>query len=251
MKRYGAVLRIVLVLVVSLCLCPVVSPGAAAAREARPAAKRGAQTTRAEESPVFTADTLAPATREELAGLRRASDAYAKEKYAEAIAILTPLAESGSARAAFSLGLMAVRGKGMPMSTEVAEYWWFRSAKGGFPDAQYHLGIMHHQALRGPRNPEFIAQLWKLAAASGQGDAMFGLGFMYRAGDGVEKDPQKSLAMFTEAARMGHPGAAYELGLMYTYGRGGVQKDAARGKQYLDQAARAGMSQAQRDPAGK
>lgn len=237
-------------------VCLVVLPGVLpaesfAAQNNAPAVGQGAAKNRTGETPVFTAEKLAPATQEELAGLRQASDAYGAQDFGKAVAILTPLAESGSARAAFSLGLMAVRGAGMPMSTEVAERWWRRSAKGGFPDAQYHLGIMHHQALRGARDPEFIAQLWTLAAASGHGDAMLGLGFMYRAGDGVKKDLAKSLRMFTDAASLGHPGAAYELGLMYKHGRGGVKKDAAKSKQYLEQAAKAGMSQAQQELAKK
>lgn len=196
---------------------------------------------------IFPATKLAPSTEKETVALREASAAYGKGDYAKAVSLLVPLAEGGSARAAFSLGLMAMRGHGMPMSTEKAERWWGQSAKGGFPDAQYHLGIMHHQALRGARDPELIAHLWNLAAAQGQGDAMFGLGFMYRAGDGVPKDLKKSAAMFTRAADLGHPGARYELGLMYKYGRGGAAKDAAKAREYLKKAAEAGVSRAERE----
>lgn len=205
----------------------------------------------AEKAQTFSAGKLAPATQEELAALRRSSEAYGKKDYTAAIAILTPFAEAGSARAAFSLGLMAMRGHGMPMSTEVAERWWTRSAAGGFPEAQYQLGLIHHQGLRGPRDPEFIARLWTLAAASGQGDAMFALGFMYRAGDGVPMDLKKSEKMFTDAARLGHPGAAYELGLMYRYGRGGAKKDEPAARRYFEQAAKAGVREAKQELAKK
>ncbi|MCC8193116.1 MAG: sel1 repeat family protein [Deltaproteobacteria bacterium] len=199
---------------------------------------------------LFPAVKLRPATQDEIGKLRESAAAYDKKDYTGAVSILTPLAEAGSARAAFSLGLMAVRGHGMPMSTEVAEKWWIKSAKGGFPDAQYHLGFMYHQSLRGGRNPELIAHLWNLAAAQGQGDAMYGLGFMYRAGDGVAKDPKKSLKMFTDAADLGHPGAAYEVGVLYKYGRGGVAKDVAKARTYLKKAADAGMARARQELAG-
>lgn len=195
----------------------------------------------------FTAVKLPPATEGEIKGLREAAALYEKQDYAKTVSILTPLADKGSARAAFSLGLMAMRGHGMPMSTESCEKWWIRSARGGFPEAQYQLGFMLHQGLRGPRNPELVARLWSLAATQGQGDAMYGLGFMYRAGDGVARDGKKSLAMFTDAAGLGHPGAAYEAGLLFKYGREGAPKNPARAKQYLKKAADAGSPDARRE----
>lgn len=199
---------------------------------------------------LFTAVKLPVASQEELTVLRDSAAAYGKGDYAKAVSLLTPAAEKGSARAAFSLGLMAMRGHGMPLSTENAEKWWIRSARGGFPDAQYHLGFMHHRSLRGPRNPELVAKLWSLAAAQGQGDAMYWLGFLYRSGDGVAKDAKKSLKMFTDAANLGHPGAAYEVGLLYKYGRGGVTKNTAKAKQLLQKAAAAGSVQARQELTG-
>ncbi len=196
---------------------------------------------------MFPAVTLPQASSGEIAKLRSAAAAYEKRDYAGAVAILTPAANAGSARAAFSLGLMAIRGHGMPMSTEVAERWWVMSAKGGFPDAQYHLGFMYHQGIRGARNPELIARLWSLAAAQGQGDAMYGMGFLYRAGDGVPKDAKKSLKMFTDAADLGHPGAAYEAGLLYKYGGAGAPKDPGKAGAYLKKAADGGVPQARQE----
>lgn len=223
-----------------------------------PGAPKGGK--RANTAPVQTASGLTaasfkfvklpPPTPEETAALREASTAYGKRDYAKAVSVLTPFAEGGSPRAAFSLGLMAMRGHGMLMSTEMAEKWWIRSAQGGFPDAQYHLGFMYHQGLRGARNPEVIARLWSLAAEQGQGDAVFGLGYMYRAGDGVPRDIKKSAKMFMDAAKMGHPGAAYELGLMYKYGRAGVAKDTAKARENLQKAVDAGIPQAKQELAG-
>lgn len=187
---------------------------------------------------------LSPATPEEREALKAASDAYGGKDYARSVRILTPLAQKGSARAAFSLGLMAMRGHGMPMSTETAEKWWKQAADGGLPEAQYQLGLMYHQGLRGTRNPKAVADLWSGAAAQGQGDAMYGLAYMYRAGDGVAKDLGKSAGMFMDAAMLGHPGAMYELGMMYRYGAGGMPKDAAKGREWLQKAAAAGVPQA-------
>ena len=250
-------------MLLGLALCPVESfaAGKPAQEKATPVkssgtAKPGKSAKAASgESPVpqmidaksFKATPLAEAKPEEIAKLRESAAAYEKRDYARAIAILTPLAESGSARAAFSLGLMAMRGHGMPMSTETTERWWGQSARGGFPDAQYHLGFMYHQALRGGRNPELIAKLWSLAAAQGQGDAMYGLGYMYRAGDGVPRDMRISLKMFTDAANLGHPGAAYEVGLVYKYGQGGTAKDAAKARTFLTRAANAGVTPARQE----
>lgn len=258
MARLGVFWGTIFVLL-SVAVFPAVCPAADKA-SSKPAAVSGkeAKAAQAKGKPIpgmldpasFTSVTLPPATQEELAALRESAAAYNKRDYAKAAGILTPVAEKGSARAAFSLGLMAMRGHGVPMSTETAEKWWIRSARGGFPDAQYHLGFLHHQSMRGARNPELVARLWTLAAAQGQGDAMYGLGFLYRAGDGVAKDQKKSLKMFTDAASLGHPGAAYELGLLYKYGRGGVAKDTAKAKQLLQKAAAAGSVQARQELVG-
>jgi len=258
MARFGIFWGMVFILL-NLAAFPEVCSAAASGKEAKAVtAPTPSKTKPTADKPApgmldpasFTSVKLPPATQEELAALREAAAAYNRRDYAKAAAILTPVAEKGSARAAFSLGLMAMRGHGMPLSTETAEKWWIRSARGGFPDAQYHLGFLHHQSMRGARNPELVARLWTLAAAQGQGDAMYGLGFMYRAGDGIAKDQKKSLKMFTDAAGLGHPGAAYELGLLYKYGRGGVAKDTAKAKQLLQKAAAAGSVQARQELAG-
>jgi TPR repeat protein len=263
-KGEGAAMARGVIFLVWLCLFGDLAAGASGAFAADGAPKQSASAKTAKKAasapvvkggaPVqpnpaamFPDVALPRATPEESSKLRESAAAYGKKDYGTAIAVLTPMAETGSARAAFSLGLMAIRGHGMPMSTEVAERWWIRSAKGGFPDAQYHLGFMYHQGLRGGRNPELVARLWSLAAARGQGDAMYGMGFMYRAGDGVPKDAKKSLRMFTDAADLGHPGAACEAGLMYKYGRGGASRDAGKARAYLKRAADAGLPQARRE----
>lgn len=238
-------------------VCAVAAPdrsgaaekAAAGTGQARTAVKASSRASAggAEQRPGGSATPLPPATVEEREALKTASDAYGRKEYERAAQILTPLARKGSARAAFSLGLMSMRGHGMPMSTETAEKWWKQAADGGFPEAQYQLGLMYHQGLRGARNPKAVAELWNKAAARGQGDAMYGLGYMYRAGDGVAKDPGRSAGMFADAAKLGHPGAMYELGMMYKYGAGGVSRDAAKGREWLQKAAAAGVSQARQE----
>lgn len=177
--------------------------------------------------------------------MREASDAYGKRDFAKAIALLTPEAEKGNAHASFSLGLMAVRGDGMPMSVETAAVWWQMSAEGGHPDAMYHLGRLYFQGLIG-RDIALAREWWTRAADAGQGDAMFALAQVLRAGDGGEPDPKGAAARFTQAANLGHPMAMYQLALMYREGDG-VAKDAGKAASWMRKAAAAGLPEAKQE----
>ncbi len=60
-----------------------------------------------------------------------------------AVAELLALAEQGSAKAQFNLGLMYADGEGVSQNDAEAVNWYRKAAEQGLADAQYNLGVMY------------------------------------------------------------------------------------------------------------
>ncbi len=168
----------------------------------------------------------------------KASRLYEQGKYAEANALLTEAAEKGDERAAFGLGMMAVRGQGKNGKEDykAAEKWWLQSARAGNPEAQFQLGLLYNSGFLGGANNSAAREWWEKSAAKGHGDAMYCLGRMYAQGEGVKKDQAKAAEWYGKAAQLGHPDAQYQLAMMYAQGEG-VPQDKGKAKEWLGKAA--------------
>jgi uncharacterized protein len=68
---------------------------------------------------------------------------YAGENYIRSSRILIARAEQGDARAQTYIGVMYLRGQGVPQNYEAAADWLHRAAVSGVPAAQYFLGLMY------------------------------------------------------------------------------------------------------------
>ncbi len=96
--------------------------------------------------------------------------AFEAKQFTQAMKLLSPLAETGSA------------------------------------EAQYRLAIMHQNGLGVVRN-ELLAYKWmKSAAQQDYGPALHGLGFMYMDGDCAVRDDARALKWFEAAAAQGLEG---------------------------------------------
>ncbi len=97
-------------------------------------------------------------------------------------------------------------------------------AEKGNVDAQYRLAVMYQNGLGVVRN-ELLAMKWMVAAANQDFPlAQHGLGFMYMEGDCVAKNGEKAVLWFTKAAEQGMAGSQTTLAMMYETGNG-VEKD--------------------------
>lgn len=177
----------------------------------------------------------------------RADQLYQQKKYAEAAAILVPLAQKGDAGAAFSLGLMEARGDlGTPDYVK-ARSWWETAAKSGHPEAEYNLGLVYYRGVHeGGDGSDFskrdyaTAQKWlEKAAEHGHGGAMYALAGMARTGEGQPKNLEKAAQWYRRASEIGHPEAQYQLAGMYLNGAG-VKADQAEAKKWMKKAADVG-----------
>lgn len=105
-------------------------------------------------SGVFAASDLADALR-----------AIRLRQFDKAIAIMTPMAQSGHADAQFALGSLYRSGSGVPVDHEGAFHWFEQAAGQGHAKAQFNLGYMLEQGLGTKRDPE-RADFWYHQAAT-------------------------------------------------------------------------------------
>ena len=87
------------------------------------------------------------------------SRAYAARNYVLAGQIFLPLAEKRDARAQTYLGVMYLRGQGVPQNFAVAAYWLQLASSAGVPTAQYFFGLMHDKGQGVPQD-FVLAQAW-------------------------------------------------------------------------------------------
>jgi V8-like Glu-specific endopeptidase len=149
---------------------------------------------------------VGPATAAEL------DDAVAaahRGEYATALRRLSPLAETGDARAQFDIGFMHAFGWGVPRNPAEAITWYRKAADQGLQVAQHFLGIA------------------------------------YANGEGVRPDNAEAARWFARAAAQGFSQSQYMLGIMTVDGRG-VPTDLVQGYAYIVMAGKGGVRSAAR-----
>ena len=77
------------------------------------------------------------------AGLAEGVAAYKQGDFTTAMHELLPLAQHGHAAAQFYLGMMYIKGWGVPQDAAAAAQWSRRAATQGLAEAQYNLGMMY------------------------------------------------------------------------------------------------------------
>ena len=96
--------------------------------------------------------------------LATAEQAIARGNYADAMALVWPLAEEGNARAQRLLGDLLASGRGVARNDGEARAWYERAGKQFDADAQAKLGEMYAGGLGVPRDAN-LAYVWFAAAA--------------------------------------------------------------------------------------
>ena len=135
-----------------------------------------------------------------------------------------PAAERGDVVAQNNLGLMYLRGDGVPKDLKEAVKWYQKAADQGDAPAQFNLGLMYRNGEGVEQDFKEAVEWYRKAALQGHANAQFNLGVMYRKGQGVEQDFMEATKWFRKAAEQGIANAQYALGLMYEKGQG-VEQD--------------------------
>ncbi|MBE03896.1 MAG: hypothetical protein CMD67_02020 [Gammaproteobacteria bacterium] len=114
-----------------------------------------------------------------------ANKAYQRGDFTTALKMYKPLAEQGIARAQTSLGVMYLRGDGVPKDYSEALKWFRLAAEQGEAFAQYSLGNIYAEGLGVPKNGTEAVKWYLLAAEQGLMRAMRNLAGIYVTGQGT------------------------------------------------------------------
>jgi len=152
-------------------------------------------------------------------------------------------AEAGSADGQALLGYILTSGPETIRDLDEAHRWYERSANAGC--AQGHLGYalsLARQA-RDAKAWRKIAEHLRSAAASGLASAIYLLAVITEQGRGVERDATRGAQLLQEAAEKGHRVAQVRWGLKLIEGRE-IAQDPSAGEAWLRRAAHAGDAEA-------
>lgn len=160
-------------------------------------------------------DSLKESERDEW--MRQGVEAYKKGDFQNAAFLFRQAAGSGSAAAAFNLGLCYENGEGVRQDYEKALRWYTKGAELGHMRAQCSAGVLCENGGEGefePRPEEAFGWYLKSAEQDNARAQLF-LASAYRRGFGCEQDPVAAVHWYTVAAEQGYAQAQYELGLWY------------------------------------
>ncbi|HGO6115399.1 TPA: tetratricopeptide repeat protein, partial [Burkholderia cepacia] len=159
---------------------------------------------------------------------------------------LSRAAAGGQADGQFVLGLMLVRGDGVPRDVGQGTTWLRAAADQNHTEAQAVLGNLYLAGIGVPRDAQRGFSLISAAARAGSIYAQRRLGELYGSGTGVPRDDAKARDWYRKAALAGDTRARYALANLYLFGRGGpVDQEAALG--WMQGAADDGLAVAEND----
>jgi TPR repeat protein len=137
------------------------------------------------------------------------------------------------------------RGHGVPQNKDSADYYYFEAIEGikkmadnGDPEALANLAVMYENGQGVSQNSKKAAEYDLKAAESGYAFVMVNLANRYRFGYSLDKDEDEAMKWYLKSAKMGNPGALFELGEIYLYGYCGQNKDADKGIEMMEKAAK-------------
>lgn len=120
-------------------------------------------------------------------------------------------AETGVAKAQYSIGEMYEKGRGTEKDINQAFDWYQRASKQNYVKAQYKLGYMYYKGMGVEKNSDKAYQLLQKPAKKGNVRAQFYLGKLYDKGQGVKKDSEKALLWYSRSSLGGYTPAEKAL----------------------------------------
>ena len=137
-------------------------------------------------------------------------------------------------------------GYGFPVNKRTAVAWYQKAADRGCAQGQLDLGIMYLEGDGVPQCFNSAARWYRKAADQEHPAAQNNLAGLYIEGHGVPRDPTQAFSLFSKSAQQGYDEAMTNLAGMYFEGYDGVvEKNEAKGCEWLHKAARLGNARAQ------
>jgi len=171
--------------------------------------------------------------------------AVGAEHYQDIVKDCLADANSGNAEAQFRIGLLYLKGRGVPRNEKLALEWLQKSADSGFLRSIFVIGMMHQKGLAELKQNNQEALKW-LEKAANFGDiaAQMYLGSIYYYGERIEKNIPEAVKWYRLAAEQNFATAQYLLGLFYAVGKG-VLQDYKTAREWYQKAAEQGNADAQ------
>ncbi len=169
---------------------------------------------------------------------------YQRGLYLNALALATPLAESGDPAAQTLVGVLHETGQGIKQDYSKAADWYSLAAAQGNSDAAVRLAQFFLLGQGVEQDKSKAADYFEIAANAGLANAQYNLAILYQSGEGRPYDEAKARELLEKAAHGNDPEAQYTLGLSYLEGLSG-EPDAGQGAFWLGRAARRGHTSAQ------
>jgi TPR repeat protein len=151
--------------------------------------------------------------------------------------------DGGNAQGCNELGLMCVKGDGVPKDTTEALALFTKACDGGYAAGCFNLGVMYGESVGVSRDSAKAVALFTRACDGGYVRGCFNLAIIYDDGDGVPKDPAKALPLFAKACDGEYTAGCNSLGVMYDKGDG-VAKDTTKASALFTKACDGGYANA-------
>ncbi|HMK79136.1 MAG TPA: tetratricopeptide repeat protein, partial [Xanthobacteraceae bacterium] len=156
-----------------------------------------------------------PAAPDIAAQMAAAYEAASRNDYATALAIWTPLAHAGVARAQNNIGACFAEGLGVERDPGLAVKWLGVAAQGEDPVAQRNLAAAYFKGEGVAQDYVRAAALYRAAADQGDAVAQDMLSWMLLEGEVIAPDHAEARRLAMLAAAQGHAAAMTRLGMIF------------------------------------
>ena len=146
--------------------------------------------------------------------------------YTTALRLLGTLADQDNTHAERDLGIMYIKGLGVPQDYAFGMRWMRLAAEKGLAEAQNEVGILYQRGLGAERNEAEAMKWFRLAADQGLLVAQNNLADSYVLGIGVPQDLREAFKWFHIAADQSSSYAENVIGIAYEHGLYVAQDDA-------------------------
>jgi predicted aspartyl protease len=131
--------------------------------------------------------------------------AYDRGDYSTALLSLQPAAQAGDGLAQYYLGVMYLKGQGLPRNLHLALDWLSKAASSGAADAQSYMGAFNRRGDLVPQNYAEAMRWYLLAAKQNHENSQYRIALMYYRGEGVQRDFREAYMWAIIASAGGEP----------------------------------------------
>jgi predicted aspartyl protease len=151
------------------------------------------------------ATATVPASPDNSSAISDGEAAYNRGDYPTALLMLQPVAQAGDGFAQYYLGVMYLKGQGVPKNSPLGLEWLSKAALAGAADAQAYMGAFNRRGDLVPQNYAEAMRWYLLAAKQNHENSQYRIALMYYRGEGVQQDLREAYMWSVIASVGGEP----------------------------------------------